>query len=141
MPVERTEVVSSSGARVAPVGRCASRRPPFTGIRELRPRSGVSRGMRAIACALGALIACAPSGEEQPVAVRSDEPEPVCGALAIATSGDWRTDHPLLAPLAAGWHPRAENGWPIAVRDAVAPWTFPDHEFVQVKVGGIPRDR
>jgi hypothetical protein len=97
--------------------------------------------MRAIACALGALVACAQSGEELPVAVRSDEPEPVCGALAIETTGEWRTDHPLFAPLAAGWHPRAENGWAIAVRDAVAPWTFPNHEFVQVKVGGIPRDR
>jgi hypothetical protein len=104
--------------------------------------------MRAIAavCSGLAAFACAPSGPEvggdpeQPVVASSEvASEPGCGAIEIEASGPWRTDHPLFSPLRAGWHPRAENGWPVAVRDAVAPWEFPGHVFVQVQLEGVPR--
>ncbi|HET6581903.1 MAG TPA: hypothetical protein VFG69_00625 [Nannocystaceae bacterium] len=109
-------------------------------------RASVERSLRALGCAV-LVIACTPADSEL-VASRAElvialpqlDTMPGCGALGIRPLGPWRTDHPLLPPLRSGWHPRAESGQPIAVRDAVPPFPIPGHTFVQVRLAGVPRD-
>lgn len=38
-----------------------------------------------------------------------------------------------------GWHPRAEYGQPVAIREARIPFEVPGHTFFEVQVEGAPR--
>lgn len=70
---------------------------------------------------------------------RGDVRDPSCGAIAIAPLGPWQRKGVRLGEVRAGWHPRAEYGQPVAIREARVPFELPGHTFYEVQVEGAPR--
>lgn len=115
------------------------------------------------ALALALVAACAPTGEppgegwepspfgwrrrveprvEGPsssVHDRRDVGDPSCGAIAVAPVGPWQREGVRMREVREGWHPRAEYGQPVAIREARIALEMPGHTFYEVQVEGAPR--
>lgn len=62
-----------------------------------------------------------------------------CGAIATEPRGPWQREGVRLRAVREGWHPRAEYGQPVAVREARPPFEVAGHAFFEVQVEGAPR--
>jgi hypothetical protein len=122
------------------------------------------RAATALVLALAPMAACTPTGadrwEPEPATANppspprqsrvepwlSTEPGPTvdpfeagCGAIEIEPLGPWKHEGRRMDEVRDGWHPRAEHGVPVAIREARAAVEVPGHRLWMVQVEGAPR--